>query len=255
MSGQVDPFKAAVRSWVEEQRRSLGEHPSFEELLDYRSGRIPYGEAERLQDHLSLCPDCCEYLLSADDFFAKQPSGESFAEVDVEAAWEEFRKRFELEPAESHRSLPSPAFLRRSWQSPRLWRAVAAAFLLALLFRPGPPSEPTAQVTIIDLLPDGGPVRSSSGAPETVRIPAETERFVFILNRLDPRNYSSYRVTLEDGVLRTIWSADGLQPAQEGSFVLEFPRRSLPVGRCQFRLYGQEGTREALVAVYPVRFE
>lgn len=120
------PIEAALRAVAERQRRGLGPHVETDELLDYHAGTLSEEAAERVRDHLTLCPECAGRLLDLEAFHDAAPAGAPDAEA--EAAWRE------LAPRLGRGSEKAPVVhLPRRTGSPTLPWVIAAALLLALL--------------------------------------------------------------------------------------------------------------------------
>jgi hypothetical protein len=137
------PLNEALRLLAESERRSLGEHPTPEELAAYRNRELTEPEADRIRDHLALCHDCADLLLDLANFgHLEPPAGVAPAsEEEVDRAWESLRSRIAESEAEAPkqldrsapvvqlRAVPPPAEpRRRNWQA---W-ALAAMLILTL---------------------------------------------------------------------------------------------------------------------------
>jgi hypothetical protein len=91
MASTVDLLDAALRRMAEQMCHSRGEHPSTEQLLSYLDGKTAAEENEHIQDHLSLCPECCQLLLEAQSFRMPAPTEDEVAAAAAE--WPGFLER------------------------------------------------------------------------------------------------------------------------------------------------------------------
>ncbi|MBI4469452.1 MAG: zf-HC2 domain-containing protein [Acidobacteria bacterium] len=90
-----DRLKASLRTLAEQAIKESSGHPSPEELVDYHAGRLQPESEDRLQEHLSICPDCTQLLLDLPTFTS--PGGEdehSLSKADLSEAWARVHDRF-----------------------------------------------------------------------------------------------------------------------------------------------------------------
>jgi hypothetical protein len=132
----------ALRLLAERERRSLGEHPTPEELAAYRNGELTEPEADRIRNHLALCHDCADLLLDLANFgHLEPPEGVAPAsEAEVDGAWESLRSRIAeaeaLPEAAAERSAPVVPLravppLEASRRDLRPWALAAMVIVLA----------------------------------------------------------------------------------------------------------------------------
>ena len=57
-------FEEAMKALAAQERQGLKEHPSPDELLAYHIGELQSEEIERVQDHLAVCGECSQLVLS-----------------------------------------------------------------------------------------------------------------------------------------------------------------------------------------------
>lgn len=268
------PLRTVLRASQDALRRDLAEHPSSETLLEYHEGALSEDEAEALRDHLALCGDCAGRALDLADFVEPDASGAKRPPKDASGSgWEGMRATLEEEGLLGGRivKLSPPARLLRS---PRLAYALAAAAVLfaattltltlelktlreasAYVVENGTyRDEPRVGIRLIDLFPEGSaPARSAASEGELSEpegVGDDTQRFVFILNLLDPGKRSRYRAEIVGDGGETVWTSPPFSPSPAGDLTVELSRRRLPQGPSRILLYavGEEG--EELVATY-----
>lgn len=194
MANQGSSFRTAVERVAEQGFRQLDGHPGIATLLAYLDGKSADDEMDRLREHLSLCPSCCDpFLVLAALLEDGKKEGAPEAAERV-AAWQRLQERLAQEGPRNQR--PWKPGTTRPWQR----RYLAAAMLLACLgFSLGVVSgsrsrAPIADVALVDLLPEG---EISRGAETNVaRVPEGLSPVVFILNLPEPHPFSTYRVML-----------------------------------------------------------
>ena len=84
MSESKYDWRSALEEVVDEKRRDLGSHPEIDEIVAYHAGELETEAAQRLQDHLVLCPRCAGLLLELNAFAtdaATVPGAEAPARV------------------------------------------------------------------------------------------------------------------------------------------------------------------------------
>lgn len=269
MAGQDHRLRAAVHQ-LAEQMCDSGEakgHLTVESIFAYHAGECSQEDAEALRNHACVCGECCSLLLDAHAFLAHTlPLQEDFGLV-----WERLRRAMHADEEWSPESCASPLpaaevgpRARRTFRSSRLLPyGLAASLLLAsvglslrtasLEQQVARLSAPTAQVEVVDLVPEGSHRRGGSlERIGKVQMPADAERLVLLLHLQDLQRYPEYRLVLLDGASRSVWQTSGVRPDRDGNFSVDLGRHFLPIGRYRFELYGREGEREARVAVYPV---
>jgi hypothetical protein len=121
-------FRSGIRAYAEAERRNLGPHLDAEDLVAYHERRLAGDAAERVRDHLVLCPECSDLLLDLDELAAPSQSAGApdLTTAEIESSWRDLSSRLQAEEA------PVVHFPRRTG-SPVLPWAVAAALLLAVV--------------------------------------------------------------------------------------------------------------------------
>jgi hypothetical protein len=240
--------RVAARILAEEARRGLEGHPSPEEWAAYHDGELPPEEADRLQDHLVLCPDCAGLVLDLDAFQRVAEREEERPGEPAAVGWPPLRDRLQ---AEGRLAPAAPRSAPARPRAPRLYPVARAAALVltvgglslwvySLQETLGRQSLPRVNVPLRDLAPEEG--RRAGGAEaETVRVPRGQDRFVVILNPRDPEAPAGGALELVDAGGRVVWSA-GIGAAPDGPLTLELSRRFLAAGTYRVRVYAPAGS-------------
>lgn len=270
----LPPLNAALRSLADESRQELSEHPSPEVLTAYHEGRLPAGDAERLQDHLALCHDCAELLLDLVAFLDPEPATgpSNLSDEEVGEAWQSMRSRLGGErPAEPPPltvptaptllrlppPVPAPAPAPRprgtawTWALVASWLAVLGLGLWAAELRREVAglSQPVVNAPLVELRED-----TTRGEPEKTQVLPATGGFLLLSAAGLPVHAGYEAEILEGEAGRVLWTGRGLKrdPAGE-NFSLYLPRGFLPPGSYRVRLYGVEAGKRQPLAEFPLQ--
>ncbi len=191
-----EPILPLLRAYAAERRRTLTEHPTPDELLDYHLGDGAPEQRELIQDHLALCPDCARALLDFAAFPDLVPAAGGDPPPAAAAAWTRLRERtFAAAPAVAVRQPRAP---RRRVKALSL---IAASLLMASLAGLGGyhmgnlGSTPEGQVFAPVLKVEE--VERSVGAPEEILVPDwAADGFVLSLQPEDPEEFSRFEVAI-----------------------------------------------------------
>jgi hypothetical protein len=116
----------------------------------------------------------------------------------------------------------------------------------------GQSSRPELNVPIIDLEPGGSARGGSEGSAKTLDIPSGAASFTLILNVTGQPAHKNYALDITSQSGSTVWQGQGLKRSPYNTFTVSLPRRLLPGGRYQIRLYGLTGNQRQLVEEYAV---
>jgi len=263
------PLEPALRALAARRRRELGLHPDPETLAAYHEGELAGAEAERLRDHLALCPDCTQLLLDLGGFAALAPPAgvRGLTDGEVEGAWQAVRSQLaETEeapppsnllrlppPLSSQKGRPSrPAYL--AWALAASWVAVVglALWVTALRRDNAVLARPAVNVAIADLAARGDTTR---GERSDLRALPAGDRLLLILDATDLPVRSGYEAEIADDRAAgpALWTGRGLVRSGENNFTLELPPRFLPPGKYQVRLFGLEAGQRQRLADFPLK--
>lgn len=261
-----------VVALAEQERQDTQEHPVAEGLVAYHAGDLDDAAAERIQEHLGICPDCAQMVLALDAFTDDDLlANDDRAAADEEADWAVIEARLlqdgTVRPADvaafrspSLEPAPVPELPQHTQPTLYNWRALAAtlAFVclglsiwVAVLSQrtPANPVELRTNIHAVDLLTQERIERQ--GFPDgQLEIPGGADYVLFFLNGADSGRFADYGVELrrDDGEL--LWTADGVYRAPEGNFTVEIPRTALRPGRYKLRIEGLNAEGPALLATY-----
>lgn len=197
---------------VREASALYAAHLPTEILVDYALGR-PVEDISRdvLEEHLGHCSTCAEEL-------------ELVRQDRVVSAEQTFGAL--TEPSE-HGSSPLSA-------QPAPWRtlALAASVVAALgvgglIWQSARAPAPSANVAVVELLPDSFVTRGGSATDETIE-GARSSALIFVSDRAEAVEGARIRFTDPAGAI--VWESDGLEATADGDFTVLVPANTLPRG-------------------------
>ena len=227
------PLLPLLRAYAAERRRTLTEHPTPDELVDYHLGDGTPEQRERLQDHLALCPDCARAVLDLAAFPAVAPAAGGEGSLDTTAAWNRLRDRaFAVAPV-----IPHPSSTPRQAWSVSL---IAASLLMAtlsgaggfLMGKFGSPQSGEPSAAFVQ-----GATERSGGMDDVqeIYVRASAAPFFLFLLPEDSQEFSTYDAELTH-LGNPVLIRTGLHSDSEGWVGLNVPR-DLPSGIYTVRLY------------------
>lgn len=113
-------------------------------------------------------------------------------------------------------------------------------------------SSPQLNVPITDLEPRDSN-RAGGGEVTTIEVEPGTNLFTLILHVAGEPSHASFALEVMDGRGQRIWRVQGLRKSEPNTFTAALPRRLLPAGQYQLKLYGLRAGRSELVAEYKMR--
>lgn len=246
-SGKPD-LDDALREMAEEDRRGLGGHPDPVTLLDYHEGRLPEAEADRVQEHLALCPECAGAVLDFAAFPDLEPPSEEhrLSPADVESQRRALERRLESER-------------RPVWQRHQVLLPLAAGLFLAVVGlgawagvlreRLDRLEGPRGDAFVVGALrPEGAGLRG--GDPREIPDWAgRVHAYLILPPAAELEGRRAYEVDVVTTAGRRVLSGLRVERSPEGHFVLDLPRTLLPAGQYRFELYGlEDGARRELAS-------
>ncbi len=239
-----------------------GPHPESEELLSYFEGSLDQAQYDRIQEHLSLCPDCADFILEmkhAADFAV----GDSEIYPEAEEALRVVRKRLGLGAPEDLAELP-----QRRGRSILLWAAVFAlmAFGLAIIVNQSRLLDAQGQTVVLlesKLVEQQGenhsfeimslePTTSLTRGPHPIS--ARGKGGVLVLNHLASHPEATYSAELRNAQGELLWTWGNLQPTQLGNFTIRLPALADFSGPFSIDLYRIENGKQAHEASFEGSF-
>lgn len=231
MMNQSD-WQAVRDAMLADDRATLGEPPTVEELLAYERGELSKDDAERVQRLLIAYPELARAY--ATPF---PPEDTELPEDVIERQWRAFR-----------------AGDRGGARVLQFWRwSAAAAAALAVLFgamlwhEHNEMLRPRVLPEVILLTPQG----QRGTVEQPVEITPSGDPVLLVVAIVG--DYETYRLDL----IRTqsherVWSSGELRRPKSDSFNVEIPSRTLTPGTYQVIAYGLRGNAEAQVATYSI---
>lgn len=251
-------WQEANRRLSAEERRTLGDPPTAEEMLAYSRGEMTESEEERIRELLVAYPDLARmYAAPAPE--APRPGDEdAVPEEQVLAGWCALRRRLggPAVPAEERDRRADAQRGRVLFR--HLPATIAAAFALVFfgLFvqaesrarhhqREG--QLPRILGAPQELEPDGS---RGLGAPTMLR--KDGEAYLLKPRLINEVHYPHYAIELHDAS-GAIWTSRSAQPDQEGTFQIVIPHGFLRAGpRYQLRIFGVDGETRTALGSYDV---
>jgi hypothetical protein len=237
---------------TDDERRTIGEPPTVEEMLAYSRGELSAENAGRVRIWLLTNPDLARALMEPFPENDAQPGDRDFLSQDELAKhWLSLQKRIHDSGADA-----APRVL----QFPSRWiPAIAAA--LALLFA-GLFWQAESKARRLDrelhapravesqlLLPDG-----RRGVEQATFLTAKGDRFVLDLSLFNASRFETYRVELSDESSDAApWMSAPIRPSDDETLSIELSRTYLKPGRHRIVVYGIDGTREQRLDSYTLR--
>lgn len=258
-------------------------HAGAELLLSYLRAELPEGDADRLREHLTGCPDCTEMLLDLAAFERGAPPAEDGAER--EASWRRLAAARPWEPAAAGGDAEEPAAgpedeppkppagppprRRRRWLpwlrsllGPRLHPATAVLLAASLAAAAGLGlrtiqlerrlAEPRPDQPLVDLHANRV-TRGAGGEDEPWPVPPGASFTAVITPDVEepfPR-YEAEIVAPDDEIL---WTGRLTPDEDVGYVTLGLSRRKLSGSRYTIRLWGIDGERRSPAGTFRLEF-
>lgn len=250
-------WQAVRDAMIADDRATLGEPPTVDELLAYERGELSKANAERVQQLLVAYPDLARAYATPFPSDDAQPSDSDYLGNDViDRQWNAFRAGTRAEAASRIES----ATVANSASSGRVlqfWPIVAAiAATVAIVFgamlwrtrteQLRPHVLPEASV----LTPDGS--RGGVEQPQAAITPTG-DSLLLVVSLAGPTDYETYRLELvSNDSHKRLWSSEPLHATISNTFNIEIPSRTLPPGTYQVIAYGLRGNAQEQVATYTI---
>ncbi|MBV8543952.1 MAG: hypothetical protein JO093_05200 [Acidobacteria bacterium] len=234
-------LSAANRELIAENRLTIGDPPSAEEVLAYTSGGLAPDQEARIRERLMAYPELVRALTTPFPEGAEADHPDYLSDHEFARHWKALQKR---------RQRPDGV--------PRYWRAVGAiaaalaVVLGGLLWRAEVQlRQPQAVWQLQDLYPDGQ--RGIGGSPNTVT--ANGESYLLVPSLGSDLAVDQLRAEIVDAVnpSRPIWIGKAVPRTPNGSFVILVPRESLKPGTYRLVVYGITGERQEPLNSYTLR--
>jgi hypothetical protein len=230
-----------------EERRKLGEPPTFDEVLAYTRGELSEQEAERVRALLVWYPELARTI--AEPFPEDEADGRQLVSDDeLTERWAALEKRID----------GGRTNVRRF---PRIWIGVAAALAVvftSVIWQSGLHSRrlPQASALIDDSAEDYRTLRPGGfrgGGNEFTMLEAEDDDYRLAIPIIGSSERNDFRLEIVDSSDQQLWSSEILRRPPTDTFALVVPRAFLKPGQYEIVLHGVEGAARERLAFYPVR--
>jgi len=248
--GEDRRLELELRAVAAARSRGLGEHPSPDELVDYHLDGLAAEEADRIQDHLTLCRECSQVVLDLAALSRSTPGEESLPAIDHNREWERLEERLAREAGTGSSRFP---------RKRRIIWALAASLVaalglfgwnLALRKELSEARRPRADIALADLSPEAQETARSPEAPTRIHLRPEQGTLLLVLNLGDLREFPVYRMELLDSSGGVVWTQSRVPRGEDGTFLLEIPSRMLEPKIYRVRLYGEGSGKSTTLASY-----
>lgn len=244
-------WQDANRALQAEDRRTLGDPPTAEEMLAYSKGELSGNEAERIQDLLVAYPELAR--MYGTPFPEPQPGdSDAVSEAEIAAGWNAFQQRLAVPSAVPQRAR---AETERGVLPFRRYIVTSIAAAVALVFcglyiqteRRAQGPLPVIVGEQQELEPGG-----TRGGGTLTTLHRDGNAYSVKLQLFNQVRHPYYRIELLDVSGRAIWEAASVQPDRYNAFHLAIPHAFLRSGQT-YRLvvYGINGDTSTEAAVYP----
>lgn len=245
------------RELMAENRRTLGEPPTAEEMLAYQRGELSPEAEERVREHLVANPQLARALSEPFPTEDARPGEPGYVSDDAVS------RRFRALQQRLHTG-NGAAVPREDARVLHFWRraSLAMAAMLVLAFgalfwqvqeKGRLQSELTRPRVAIEesaLYPDG----NRGAADPFTDISAGGESLLLPLMLVNQPSFSEYRLELVDAASRrSLWKSAVLPRGDHDTASVVVPRTFLTPGRYRIVLYGVAGAREEQMATYSIR--
>jgi len=233
-------LSAANRDLMADDRLSIAEPPTAEEVLAYTRGELAPDEEARIRERLIAYPELVRTLTAPFPEGAEPDHPDYLSDHEFARHWNALQKR---------RQRPD-----RGLQFWRAFGTIAAALAVvfgALLWRAQTElKKPQAVWEQQELYPDGR--RGVEGQPTTLTSNGESYLLVPVLGTELAADKLRAEITAMNPP-QTVWSGKPVPRTANGSFVILVPRDSLKPGTYRLVVYGITGERQEPLSSYTFR--
>jgi hypothetical protein len=234
-------LSAANRELIAEDRLTIGEPPSADEVLAYTKGELSPGEEAHIRERLIAYPELVRTLTTPFPEGAQPDHPDYLSDHEFARHWKALRKR---------RREPGGGL--------QFWRAfggIAASLVVVfggLFWRAEVQlKQPQAVLEQQDLYPDGQ--RGIGGQPNTLTTNGES--YLLVPSLGSSLAVDKLRAEIVDTAdpSRPIWNSKAMPRTADGSLVIVVPREFLKPGAYRLVVYGITGERQEPLSSYTLR--
>lgn len=244
-----EDFREDLRLVAMDLRAELEGHPTPDELVDYHLGALSAEAEERLQEHLSLCPECSQVVLDLVEFSREPVVVPDLPAASLESAWEAIEARLEPPPPVVIPALQPQR--RLSWPLAASLLTVLGLFGWNLMLRRDlqETNRPRTDIAMAELVPEAVQRRSDE-RPARVVLGRAQSQVLLLLTLGELREFPHYRMDLTDSSGEVVWTQAGVPRREDGTFLLAIPARMLEPGLYGIRLHGMSDGGSLSLADY-----
>jgi hypothetical protein len=245
---------ALVRTIAAAKSAKLDRHPEPDELVDFHLGALSAADRERIEEHITFCPECAQVVLDLAQIVTPLAADQQPNAPELDPEWRRLLTRLERsEPRPSSSSTHSAASRKSPW-------ALAASLLLSagllgwavhLRRELEITRQPQTGVALVDLEPATRGAQRSEERPRQVRLAPGVAKLVVVLDLGDLRTFPRYGLKLLAPDGRVLWRTEEARRADDGTFVFEIPRTVLrEPGIYRIEVEGRHGNEAVQLAGY-----
>jgi hypothetical protein len=224
-----------------EDRLSIGEPPTADEVLSYTRGELPPDAEVRIRERLIAYPELLRTLTAPFPEGAEPDHPDYLSDHEFARHWKALQKR---------RQLPEGGL--QFWRAFSAIAATLAVVFGGLLWRAQTElKKPQAVWEQQELYPDGQ--RGLGGQPNTLT--AKGESYLLVPPLPADLAVDKVRAEIVDvaNPSRTVWSSKALPRTPDGSLVIVVPREFLKAGTYRLVVYGITGARQEPLSSFTLR--
>lgn len=251
-------WQEAERRLGAEERKTLGEPPTAEEMLAYSRGELSESEEERIHDFLVAYPELARAYSAPFPEAPREGDPDAVSDEELRAGWSVLLRRLGR-----NRGTADPrAEAQRGRVVFRHYVPTAVAAALAVVFfalyvqaesraryheRAG--RLPRVLTTPQALEPDGN--RGSAGAP--TMLSKDGEAYLLEPHLINQVRHPHYRLDLVDASSKLLWTNSTALPDADDAFLITIPHNFLTAGQTyRLRIFGIDGESQTEVGTYDV---
>lgn len=235
-------WQDANRRLMAEQRETLGDPPTAEEMLAYDRGELNAEEEERIRDLLVAYPELAR-MYSAP--FPEEPEAGVSNEA-INHGWEDVQRRLGITVMPTHARM-------RNYIPTTIAAALALVFFGLFVQADSRARDNARGCDLPRVLGapqelEAGSIRGG-GSPTTLR--KDGDAYLLKPQLFNQVHYPDYSIELHDKN-GAVWASPSAQPDEKGAFQIVIPHSFLRPGVYQLRIFGVDGEGRREVGKYDV---
>jgi hypothetical protein len=239
-------WEAVHEQMMAEERRKLGDPPTFDQVLAYMRGELSSQEEERVRALLVYYPELAQSVFEP---FPAGDEGSSISDDELARRWSFLESRIDgtrrgvIRFPLARTALAAAlvlVFAGLYWNAKTELRRMQSAAIAPRII----PGEFT------ELRPGG----TRGGDVDPMQLVPEGDLFAVAVPLLADPSFENFRIEIvEPAASQPLWQSQVVSRPGDPSIPLLIPRAMLPAGRYDVVLYGVDGSRQERLISYPVR--